>query len=369
MNLSEGLKSKSGAYVDTFGSLQITQKSCIMNLDSTFGLSQLKNKIVTTGSGSVSSMNGYIKLEVSGGSDSAILCSRERGVYQAGFIAEVGCGLIMKDADFLGDQVAYFGYYDDNDGFFFQYDTSGLSVCVRKGGITTNIPRSQWNGDYHTSLPVVDVDTGIIYRILFSFYGLGSITFMCIYTNADGTGSQTSRVLHTYVPNGSLSCDNPHLPIQMELYSNGSDGLVDIVVGGRQCSLLGTYDPPFRWSSNTLTVLSSETPQYIVSYKNRSYCWLSISEMDIITADIVKISFYSNCTLNDTNFLELSEESRIDIDTQATSYSGGILVYTCCADKSRYINRLRIRLIESMPVTMVVSGGACTIVQRFKEYF
>jgi hypothetical protein len=91
--------------------------------------------------------------------------------------------------------------------------------------------------------------------------------------------------------------------------------------------------------------------------------------MDIICTGSITIQIYSGCVLADSNYIAISDESKLQRDDSATSFSDGILVYSCISTGTRYITEINVSLTETLPLTIVVKGDSADLCFRFVENY
>lgn len=333
--LSDSMRS-SFHTVDPYGSTKTCEKTNLIDLKAVYGICDYRDRYVTQGTGSVTNQNSRFQLSISGASDKAELISTERGTYVAGFSSECGIGLDVDASQFTGNETLDFGYFDDSDGYFFRMDQNGTSLHVRKAGTTLDIAQSDWNGDYgvYSKIPV---GGGVVWLIQFTYYGYGSVLFSIAY--ADAKGAQINRLLHSYAPVSGLSSENPNLPIRCSLGANGTASPVTAYVGGRQFSIQGQFDPKFRVTQTEehLTSVGTETT-HIVSYKKNDahkMCAMKMYQMDVVASSAICIYLRIATTLTGATYSASIEPpdcipgvSGLVRDTDATSMTGGLLLYT-----------------------------------------
>jgi hypothetical protein len=105
LNVAGTVSSLSQVPTDGFGEMRIVSKTSVIDLKSVFGISQLRDTVTTTGSGSVTNTVGNpgFTLTTTSANDTAVLQSAERGRYVAGFAAQ--CGIACRiPAAFTGSQ-------------------------------------------------------------------------------------------------------------------------------------------------------------------------------------------------------------------------------------------------------------------------
>ncbi|KAG1672712.1 hypothetical protein FOA52_005189 [Chlamydomonas sp. UWO 241] len=203
----------------------MTQKENIIDLKSTFGISAIRDQITTVGTGTVTNPIGSAEftIKVTGTANkSATIRSVVRGEYVAGMGSEVGIAIRVDPTLPTGGIDAQWGYFDAMNGFYFGIDVGGLYVAYKKGGVETRTHEGAWNTDNMDgngpSGRTLDLSKGIIYNIVFSWYGYGAIVWRVIHT--DGNGKQATVTVHKFAPVSGTSVLNPNLPITATLKSD-----------------------------------------------------------------------------------------------------------------------------------------------------
>lgn len=138
------------ANISQFGELITTERTPIIELNSSYGTSILRDHEVTVGSGNISLSNGELILSTgTTASSETALKSAEVGRYIPGYGAEIGIGTRFPTAP-TGNQSAIWGGLteDGDNGFYFGYDSSGVYVARRRNGTELNKTyQSNWNVD------------------------------------------------------------------------------------------------------------------------------------------------------------------------------------------------------------------------------
>lgn len=209
VQILESIDDKNVKIVNTYQDIIETQRTAeqtpIIDLKSFHGISK-ENKVVTTGTGAVtatSESTAEIRMRINGSSDTCILQSNERGYYIAGLVSECGIALRLPTA-LDTSQILKFGYFDDNNGYYFKLVGNTLNVGIMNNGSETLIAQTDFNKDKldgTTSRPEVDLTKGNIFRISFTWYGFGMVDFGVIQT--DLTNKQSFVSMHSYTTNGS----------------------------------------------------------------------------------------------------------------------------------------------------------------------
>lgn len=220
-----------------FNEQYFVQKKAIFSLNSAWGISRLRNDIVTTGSGAVSENNGEIVVSTGTTASSSVkLQSIERGQYIAGAEAEVGVGIRIPTLP-TGSQNAMWGYFDDENGFGFGVDSTDFYTFIRRNGTTTKTYREDWNIDPLDGTGESELNNAlqiIVWQIDFTWYGYGKISYIA---NVANTNEQQRFQLHSFIPSDQNSIVDPNQPITVVVENGETTSDFSIRVGGRQFSI------------------------------------------------------------------------------------------------------------------------------------
>lgn len=257
--------------------------------------------------------------------------------YQCGFAQLVGMTLLHSDTG-QASQVRQWGYFDDDNGLFYQLSGTSLSIVKRSGTsgspVDTVYPQASWNVDpldgTGPSGITLDVSKGNGYEIEMFCYGVATVRFFI-----NGILVHVQNFFNTltvpYMGNGSL-------PASIRVNNTGASSTGSItVLTARVVSEGVTHDPFSRTFSagNALPVEVGITERPVFSIRpkatfnsltNRS--WLLPQFVNIATEGY-KI-FYKvvvNATLTGASWVSAGTESTAEYDVSATAYSGGDVVY------------------------------------------
>lgn len=185
---------------DAFGKLRVTTPYTLIDNkfpnSPTGTIDYLSNSIIncftgTTG-GTATFGNSKCDIQVTGSGETYISQTRKYAVYQPGkSMLFLATGLINNSTNTSTNFDARIGLFDDNDGLFFQYNGTSLSVNVRKNGSDTSVIQNSWNIDKldgtgnsgysidntKAQLFVIDYEWLSIGRIRFGFYLFGRIVY------------------------------------------------------------------------------------------------------------------------------------------------------------------------------------------------
>lgn len=375
------------------------ERSRLIELKSNYGISALRDLVTTANGGTVTNNGTEYQVSTSSSqtSSSAILDSAERGRYFPGSAGEAGIGMRLPTTP-TGQQVARWGYFDDNNGFFFGKDATNLYVAVRRSGTDTTINQSAWNADkLDGSGPsgiTIDLTKGNIFQIVYTWYGYGTIEFRVVIQNENNV--QTVITVHRYRPQGETSVADPNLPIRAETRNNGTAASLSLFVGGRQYSVIGKYDPNFRITSQTRTGVSIGTGSYTptVSFQRKTTfpsgtsransTSIKIEGFDIISTVDAIVAIRLGSTLTGASFgtptnTQASETGlQTDISATAINVSTGNLLYSGLVSGGTFFSQqtatqtdLEIELPGSQIVTVALLGlsssGTASVAFRMRE--
>ena len=339
--VSEGV----GSFNTTpFQELLTTSFSPLIELDASNGLSlERRDTVTTTGSGSATAANGEIVVSTGTTSGStALLKTKERGRYQPGIAILPGIAVRIPTTP-TGDGEITWGYYDEEDGFQFGVDSTGVFVRHIHNGVNEDkVYQGDWNandqldGNGPTGL-TLDLTRMTIYRQPGIYYG-GGPWEMVIKPNDQSNFKSRLITIHRFgVPDGEPIVGNPKLPLTAEASNGTTTTDLTVAVGGRHVSVQGRYEPNRREVPETVVGVScaSGTTTPLLSFRKKSdrtsttkSVKINGGSMRVTEAGFLKI--YLNPTLTGASFGSLAEvpddETACEVDTSATAMSGGVLL-------------------------------------------
>lgn len=323
-------------YNTPFGESSVTNRSVVFDIKANVpSVSQIRNNVITTGTGSVSISNGEFQVTVPSGS-TVLLESSERGRYTPGYVSQAGIGFRLPAVTFEGTSYAEWGYFQGIAGIGFGADATGTYVFVNNNGTKTKTYQSDWNIDKLTgsgpSGATLDLSQGNIYQIDYIWYGYGAITFSVQLKDGDTFG----QPIHRFVPSNGVSINQPNLHVSA-FVKNDAQTSFNAYVGGRQYSIYGQLSKQSRITGEYVTaksVSTSWTPLITFKRKASSFeqeaqtCTIDSASVSS-TSDLIYTYFY-NATLTGATFGNPSahdaNETVLEVDTAATALTGGFAV-------------------------------------------
>ena len=324
---------------DAFGKLRITYPTTLLDnkFPSGAGKTEYKSNNMmdcykSTGLTSFTYGNSKVILKATG-TGTATSQSRKYCVYQPGKSMLILLSGVINASSNTADCITRLGYFDNNNGLFFQYTNNTISVVLRNtGSDTTEFNQINWNIDKmdgtgissilldftKAQLFVIDFEWLSVGRIRFGFYLFGKINYCHQITNLN---SLTAPYM--------LS---PNLPTRYEIIStSGATGsLIQI------CSTViseGGYTPIGRSFSvgtdpdTSVSVSTNETPIIAITgistYNHENILPTSFTIMDINNNNgfLYRLRLYLSPTSTDSplNSLTLSNVDDNSVVAYATA--------------------------------------------------
>jgi hypothetical protein len=328
-----------------FGESLVAARTPIIELNSSYGLSRLRDAVTETGSGTVSdtasTQTGEFLLSSGTTTGSrARLESAEIGRYIPGYSAELGVG-IRFEALPEGDQEIRWGGEgsDGQNGYYFGYDSGGVFVArCRDGTVLSKTYQQDWNIDKldgtGRSGHSLDLTRGYIYQVDFSWYGYGAVRFGVLITL---NGRQSFIVCHIMQDfDSGTSVVSPNLRVCINVGNNTTATDTQVYVGGRQYSIVGNYIPKYRFTADFRgDTNTSTTVVPLVSFRRKT----GFGDRSI------KLEGYDTLVASEPVYLEIriggtltgetwetptdysADETALEADTSATAITGGDVVW------------------------------------------
>lgn len=254
---------------DPFGSQIVASPYSVINYKPTWGVSALRYSTTTTGTGAaVTETGGEFKL--SSGTTTTNVAQIEtllRGQYQAGTEASFGIGVRLPTAPASTAEVMW-GYFDDNNGFCFGQDATGIFVCRRSGGSDNKVYQTDWNrdklngagGSANPSGLTLSLANGVISQCKFTWYGYGVIKFGFVMYNSTTYEFETV-ICHIIKVDAAVSVVDPNQPLRFRTANGASSTTnLDLYIGGHQFEYYtGNSQPQVRIVSELLTNYTTAT--------------------------------------------------------------------------------------------------------------
>lgn len=328
-----------------FGDVVTIERTTLLDISSSFGTSTVTDEIETTGSAGVTQDpdpdTGEIVLSTGTTADSSIaLRTAEYGRYTPGYSAQAGIGIRIPTLPTDAGSEARWGYFDEQNGFYWGYDGSQQELFVGRrsnGTETERIYRSEWNRNVVDDIidRPIDANEGNIFQIDFSWYGYGIILFS-IVTQTDNdlrtdTPTQKTVTVHAISVQGETSTTDPNQPLNVQAENGTSAEDFDVRVGGRQFSIFGDKPTGNRVTSETVfeRTFAQDSWTHVMSWRRKQAgsgtepnARLNLNGIDYATNQTSKVALVVNPILNNPTWgtpnLTDPDETLLEVTTTGT---------------------------------------------------
>lgn len=304
-------------HLDTFGRLRISNPIPLIDGHHIKG----KNNFHMTESitGSATSTHDADKVMVvlaTTGTGDIVRQSRQRGIYQPGRSLLVLFTGVLNYGSNAATVTTRLGYYDDDNGYYFQYNNGTISVVERTkvsgSVVNTVVNQADWNVtelNGNNADIILDVSKTLIFYIQFEWLGVGLVDMGVII---NGEFIHVHRFKHSNLLTTPYT-QMASLPVRCEIISTGGSGSIS------QCcySVIseGGFNPQgelFSANRGLTTISISGTPDPVIAIRLKS--------TGILPKINVFVKYYNIlCTSSSNSILEVYKFQ----DTTATSILTG----------------------------------------------
>jgi hypothetical protein len=202
---------------DAFGRFRTCEQQTVLEYSHLFGLNAQVETFAATGSGTYLADATFPAIISTVGATIGTVKSqtRKRGIYQPGKSLLIYItGILNNNANAVGC-VSRMGYYDDTDGYYFEYSNPTTYIVERSNSVDTRIAQANWNQNIFSTL---DISKAQIFFFDIAWLGVGKVR----------AGIQVDGVviyLHSFYHSNSLTkpyINLPSLPLRCEILNTGS---------------------------------------------------------------------------------------------------------------------------------------------------
>jgi hypothetical protein len=325
-------------FATSFGDLFTVERRTQIDITSHYPLSDERNEFSSTTNASVTSTKDESEIHLSADAatgETARLESAVLGRYVSGYASEAGLGVRIPTPPDTGQEYKW-GYYDENNGFFFGWDDQEPFVGYKNSEVaeTVIIHQSDWNEDTlsgtdngeNPSGKTLDLTDGHIFNIEFTWYGYGEIQFVIHMRGKDD--NEIPITVHRESPVKRTSIQQPNLPLTVDLDTGTSATAMDMYVGGRQFAIYGdeTTEKRIKSDKRLEYSLSGETWVPVMALRRksgRSATKMNFDSIDTIVSNNVIIQIREDATISDGTFTVPTDvdagETAVETNTDITS--------------------------------------------------
>lgn len=331
--------------IDAFARLRVSNPTTLFDNSFEYGLNAQRFSNSLVGAGSITHLPNEAAAQLATGSgnsgDSAILQTKPYIRYQPGKSQLI---LITGSIGAAKANVAQrVGYFDANNGLFFEQLSTGMGVVVRTktsgSPVDTRVARSSWNLDKMDGTGVsgvnLDFTKSQIFMIDFEWLGAGRVRFGFV---VDGLPVYCHEVLNANIQ-PTVYMTTANLPIRAEITNTGAASgtttmkqfcMAVMSEGGFSEDLQRQFAIGRGTSSLAVTirrpVLSIRPRVQFNSIVNRGHVIFSQLELLAGTNNCLWELVY-NGSLTNASFADVdTNESIVEYDMAADAISGGIVL-------------------------------------------
>ena len=332
-------------------------------------VSQIRNNVIVTPPESLSSVNissGEYEIKCLPNSE-IIFESGERGRYAPGYEAQAGIGFRIPEVTLTGDSEIEWGYFQGEAGFGYGIDSNGFYIFLKAHGGKTKVRQDDFNIDNLNGLGPsgynLDLSDGLIFQIDYSWYGYGAVKFSVIIKSDDPDIGDYVQTIHRFAPKGSASVAQPNLHLTCRI-NNDQEEPILAYVGGRQYSIVGSYNPEIRVTGEfrgSVTVGTTFAP--IISFRRKSETLSQLAQSvklrssSLAVTDNVVYGYVFDGELTGATFDTprgyTASETVLESDFSATAISGGVAVGPRELAIQGQGNRAQITRIEGLTFDLI----------------
>lgn len=341
-----------------FGEVAVANLTPFVQLDWVYGLNSNTLNFVSTGSGTVSSIDGLLLVASGAGSNSVGAVNSRRLIkYRDGQGALARYTALYTNSVLNNMQLV--GAGTESDGFFFGYWTNQVFGIIHRNNGTENfIPRTSWNEDLVNGSNTSTNKSGFNFNPLFGnvmgiqwqYLGFGNVRFYIENpTNSQHVLVHTIRYPNQYT---TPSLRNPTLPLRVESRNYNTVSNVTVKSASMAGFLEGTsveLGPKYGFSTNrtSVTTIIPIFTVKVASNFNGQVC-TSILRLKTIAfgantggagSGIVTLKVIRNATLGGSPAFVATDGTAADngatvtgnafssVDVAASSATGGTILY------------------------------------------
>lgn len=276
------------------------------------------------------------------GTGSVVRRNRKRAIYQPGKSLLIYMTGILNDGTNASTVTTKIGYYDENDGYYFQFNNDVISIVERSSVsgsvVETTVNQTDWNSNRVDGLNNknynMDPSKALIYWFNLEWLGVGFVD--CgIIVNGENV------LVHRFIHSNTLSSPyikTASLPPTYEIISTGGSGSMTSIC--QTAISEGGFNPlGLIYSANmgeSTQSISSRAPLMVLRIKSGSLTQIAIKKISILSTSaanaLVEVYRFVDTTaasiLDDTTFISANAESNIEYNTAASTIAvtSGVLL-------------------------------------------
>lgn len=321
-----------GSLLDAFGRQRVSSPTTIFDFQSQYDLGPLLWEDDTAGSGSVAHVpnESAVTLSVTAASgDRVTRQSRQYHRYQPGKSQLILMTFVLGAVQ--TGTVKRVGYFDDQNGLFLEYDSSGIRFVRRTftsgAAVDNEVAQASWNQDTFSDL---DLTKAQILAIDFEWLGVGSVRMGFVVDGAYRYCHQFNNANNldlVYMATGNL-------PVRYEIENTAASAVDSLDAICASVISEGGFESdrglPFC-ASNGVTTIGVTTRRPILSIRPKATFNSIVNRGQIVvgganayaTTNTAYIEIVYGGALTGASFSSVDDDSITEFDVAATAISGG----------------------------------------------
>jgi hypothetical protein len=358
-----------GFGVDLFGRLKVSMMNPQFTYQNEYNKGQIQwvEKIAGTGAAAHDPLDSTVNLAVSAASDKIIRQTRKYFRYFSGKASQAT--MTFYTGAMTAGTIFRCGYFDDDNGVFFERDATTEYIVLRSSGVDQKKPKDEWNGN---KFPGFDFDKSVIMQINLQWLGVG--VAQVVFEKPDGE----IIVAHDFLGSGAVESTymrTANLPMRYEFEATESFA-GDTATAKQICCAYGVEDgscgevSKYRHTANNgITPASVTTTKRAIlairpkllfnSLTNRAD--ISLSDVDLLVGgQNIQYELVYNPTLTGTiNWSSADDQSTVEYSTDVSAYSGGIVIQSGFAAAGAGNTRIQSKtnVQQNYPLGLDVDGA------------
>lgn len=354
---------------DLFGRQKVTMLNPQFTYQNEYNKGELQwvEKITGTAYGTHDPDDAAFDLSVSAASDKIIRQTRKYMRYYSGKASQLT--LTFYTGAMAENTVFRAGYFDGDNGAFFERDHNTEYIVLRSGGVDRRVAREDWNRDIMRGF---DFDKSVIFQINLQWLGVGNV--QAVFEEPNGR----LTVAHDFEGSGAIESTymrTANLPIRYE-YEATAEFTGDPATVKQICSAYGVEDgscsevSKYRHTAGTgITPASVTTTKRAVLAIRPKLLFNSLTNRgDIRPANIdllvgsqdVQWEVIYNPTLTGTiTWQSAGDESLVEYSTDVSAYSGGEVIRSgfIASGQGNSRSKIEAAVQDNFPLGLDIDGA------------
>jgi hypothetical protein len=337
-------------HLDTFGRLRISNPIPLIDGHHIRGKNNFHISESITGSAtSTHDADKVMVVLATTGTGDVVRQSRQRGIYQPGSSLLVLFTGVLNSGSNASTVTTRYGYYDDDNGYYFQYNNGTISIVERTkvsgSVVNTVVDQTDWNINElngNNADLVLDVSKALIFYIQFEWLGVGIVDMGVII---NGEYINIHRFKHSNLLTTPYT-QMASLPVRCEIISTGGSGSLSqccySVINEGKFNPLGEL---FSANRGATTETIGSTPESVIVIKLKSTgispkINILIKNISVISTtganSVLQIYKFQDTAatsiLTGSSFVSADSESAVEYDVSSTAITltNGRLLETRC---------------------------------------